>query len=603
MVNNYIVKLKTIFLKYHIEILVFLAVGLFFLTRNPDSPYDKMIGSDGKGYYAYLPAIIIHHSFDFAFVEDYEHTYHQSGDNFFDFRIDVDGKTVNKYFPGVAILWLPFFVLAHLFCLLTSFAPDGYSLPYQISIGLAAIFYLWLGLKFLRMILQRFQITEEIIFITVWALFFGTNLYYYTIEEPSFTHVYSFALINIFILSLFKNLEKITSKWLFILTISLALIVIIRPINGLIILILPFVTGSMKELQKFISEIFRNYKKLVFPILAGLLIILIVPGLWKIQSGRWLLYTYGSEGFDFLKPHFFEVLFSFRNGWFVYTPLAFFSFFGIIPLFRRNRFGTFWLVIFLSLVIYLISCWSVWWYGEAFGFRPLIEFYFVPAILLAFLLEKIQKQKALFCGFMAILGLMIGFNLFKSWQFKNGILPAKHLTSDTYFGNFFSTIPIARVYLENDQVVEKSFFTDLESDPNWLNYTSVSDENAFSGKLSSKLDSANIYSIGFRENLDEVCTTTDCEIMVLAMVFSANKTTKAQLIVDFLDAANQSISYQCLYLNDFLPQKKWTKIEFLVKSPEGYKSGTQIAVYFWNPAMDEVLFVDDVRVSGVRNMD
>jgi hypothetical protein len=600
-VNSKLPKLKTVFLKYHIEILVFLAVGLFFLTRNPDSPYDKMIGSDGKGYYAYLPAIFIHHSFDYAFVEDYEHKYHQSGDNFFDFRIAVDGKTVNKYFPGVAILWLPFFILAHLFCLLSSFAPDGYSLPYQISIGLAAIFYLWLGLKILRLILQRFQITEEIIFITVCVLFFGTNLYYYTIEEPSFTHVYSFALINIFVLALFKNLEKFRSKWLFILAISLALIVIIRPINGLIILIIPFVAGSVKESRKYITEIFRNRKKLVFPILAGLLIMFIVPGLWKIQSGRWLLYTYGSEGFDFLKPHFFEVLFSFQNGWFVYTPIAFVSFFGIIPLFKHNRFNASWLMIFLSLVIYLISCWSVWWYGEAFGFRPLIEFYFVPAILLAILLEKLQKQKSLFWGFLMIVILLIGFNLFKSWQFKKGILPAKHLKSETYFGNFFSTIPKARVYLENDQVVQKSFFTDLENDPNWLNYTSASDENAFSGRLSSKLDSANIYSVGFRKKLDEVCTSTDCEIMVSAMVFSANKTTKAQLVIDFLDVENQSFSYQCLYLNDFLPQKKWTKIEFLVKDPEGYHPGTQIAIYFWNPAKDEVLFVDDLGISNLES--
>jgi hypothetical protein len=592
--------LKTIFLKYHIEILIFLAVGLFFLTRNPDSPYDKMIGSDGKGYYAYLPAIFIHHSFDYAFVEDYEHKYHQSGDDFFDFRIDVEGKTVNKYFPGVAILWLPFFILAHLFCLLTSFAPDGYSLPYQILIGLAAIFYLWLGLKVLRLILQRFQISEEIIFFTVWALFFGTNLYYYTIEEPSFTHVYSFALINIFVLALFKNLGKITSMWLFILTISLALIVIIRPINGLIILILPFVAGSVKESRKFITEIFENYKKLVFQIFAGILIISIVPLLWKIQTGKWLIYTYGSEGFDFLKPHFFEVLFSFHNGWFVYTPLAFVSFFGIIPLFKRNRSGAFWLLIFLVFVIYLISCWSVWWYGEAFGFRPLIEFYIVPAILLALVLEKHQKQKALFWGFLAILVLLIGFSLFKSWQFNKGILPAKHLTSETYFGNFFSTMPKARVFLEKDKTIQKSFFTDMESDPNWLNYASVSDENAYSGRFSSKLDSTNIYSIGFRKDILEVCSNENCEILVSVMVFSTTKTTKSQLVVDFLDSENKSMSYHCLYLDEFLPQGKWIKIEFLVKAPEGYHPGTQIAIYFWNPAKDEVVFVDDVGVGGVE---
>jgi hypothetical protein len=388
--------------------------------------------------------------------------------------------------------------------------------------------------------------------------------------------------------------------WLFILTLSLALIVIIRPINGLIILIIPFVAGSVKESRKFITEIFGNYKKLVFPIFVGILIISIVPLLWKIQTGKWLIYTYGSEGFDFLKPHFFEVLFSFHNGWFVYTPLAFVSFFGIIPLFKRNRSGAFWLLIFLVFVIYLISCWSVWWYGEAFGFRPLIEFYIVPAILLALVLEKHQKQKALFWGFLAILVLLIGFSLFKSWQFNKGILPAKHLTSETYFGNFFSTMPKARVFLEKDKTIQKSFFTDMESDPNWLNYASVSDENAYSGRFSSKLDSTNIYSIGFRKDILEVCSNENCEILVSVMVFSTTKTTKSQLVVDFLDSENKSMSYHCLYLDEFLPQGKWIKIEFLVKAPEGYHPGTQIAIYFWNPAKDEVVFVDDVGVGGVE---
>jgi hypothetical protein len=143
----------------------------------------------------------------------------------------------------------------------------------------------------------------------------------------------------------------------------------------------------------------------------------------------------------------------------------------------------------------------------------------------------------------------------------------------------------------------------MESDPNWLNYTSVSDENAFSGRLSSKLDSANIYSVGFRKNMNEVCLSGDCEILVSAMVYSTPKTTKSQLVVDFLDSENKSMSYHCLYLDEFLPQKKWTQIEFSVKVPEALALGSQIAAYFWNPAKNEVLFVDDVGVLVVERQD
>jgi hypothetical protein len=559
-----------------------------------------MIGSDGKGYYAYLPALLIYNELNYNFVEEYEHKYYQAGDNFFDFRVRTDGKIADKYFPGVAILWLPFFLLAHIFSLLTSFAADGYSLPYQISIGLAAIFYLWVGLKVLRLILRKLKITDEIILITIWVLFFGTNLYYYTIEEPSFTHVYSFALINIFVLSIFKNVEKITKKWLFILSVSLALVIIIRPVNGLIILSIPFVAGTAKDSWKFVSDIFRNFKRLVLPLLSGILIISIVPVLWKIQTGNWLLYTYGNEGFDFLKPHFQKVLFSFHNGWFIYTPLVFVSLFGLIPLFKKSVFRAFWILFFLTIVVYFLSSWSVWWYGEAFGFRPLIEFYFVPAILLGLLTMEIQKHKLLFRTFVAFLALLVGLNLFQTWQFKNGILPAKFLNKDTYIENFFSTYPKARVYLDSDKiVVDKSFFTDLETDPGWLNYSSVSNENAFSEKLSSKIDSANIYSIGFRKEIEEVCNSMNCKILISAMVYSETKPTKAQLVVDFLDPENQSLGYYCLYLEDFLPKKKWTKIEFLANPPSQIPPGTKVAAYFWNTAKNEVIFVDDFRISAL----
>jgi len=592
--------LKIFFLKYHIEILVFLAVGLFFFIRNPNSPYDKIIGSDGKGYYAYLPALFIYNDLNYNFVEEYEHKYYQAGDNFFDFRVRTDGNTADKYFPGVAILWLPFFLLAHIFSLLTSFAADGYSLPYQISIGMAAIFYLWLGLKILRLILRKLKITDEIILITIWILFFGTNLYYYAIEEPSFTHVYSFALVNIFVFSVFKNVEKITKKWLFILSVSLALVIIIRPVNGLTILIIPFVAGTAKDSWKFVSDIFRDFERLVLPLLSGFLIISIVPVFWKIQTGKWLLYTYGNEGFDFLRPHFREVLFSFHNGWFIYTPLAFVSFFGLIPLLKKSGFRAFWIIIFLTTLIYFISSWSVWWYGEAFGFRPLIEFYFVPAILLGLLTTEIQRHKLLIGIFVALLAVLVGFNLFQTWQFKNGILPAKFLNEDTYTENFFSTYPKAIVYPEPDKTeITKSFFTNLESDPGWLNYTSVSDENAFSGKLSSKIDSANIYSIGFRKNIEEICDSTNCKILVSAMVFSETKTTNAQVVVDFLDPENKSLGYHSLYLNDFLPEKKWIKIEFMVNSPSPISPGAKVAAYFWNPAKNEILFVDDFRISAL----
>jgi hypothetical protein len=576
---------------------VALATLLFFTTREPTSPYDKMIGSDGKGYYAYLPAIFIHHDLSYDFVESYERTHYQAENDFFDFRIKTDTGTVNKYFPGAAILWLPFFLLAHLFSLLFKFPADGYSLPYQIAIGLAAIFYLWLGLKFLRKILQHFKVDGWLDVFVIWIIFFGTNLYYYTIEEPSFTHVYSFALINIFSLTIIRLSSKYQAIGLYILSVCLALIIITRPVNGIIIFAIPLLTGTNKNIIKLFQNIFCDRRNLFGASLIGLLIMLIIPGLWYLQSGKFLIYTYGDEKFHFLYSNMIDVLFSYHNGWLTYTPIALVSLFGFYPIFKKTFLGGLKIFSFLFVVVYFVGCWSVWWYGEAFGMRPMIEFYFVIAILLGIWIKFLRTKKILFLLTVVSLVILTVFNLFQSWQFKHSILPAKNLSSETYWENFLATTLKARVYKNYGQArLVQTFFTDMETDPGWLNYASKSDEIAFSGKLSSKINSSNTYSIGFRDNISMLLADKQYQVIVAATAYSENNNSSALFVVDFLDHAENSLGYNAFFLREFLVKNRWTQIEFATIIPSEMVDDCILAVYFWNPAIDEKLFVDDIRI-------
>jgi len=101
---------------------------------------------------------------------------------------------------------------------------------------------------------------------------------------------------------------------------------------------------------------------------------------WKYVSGNWLLYTYGDQGFDWLCPHFWNGLFSFKAGWLVYSPAMMLAIVGLIPLFKNHRAHFLASIIFLLLFCYSCFSWREWWYGASLGQRAMIQAYPMLAI-------------------------------------------------------------------------------------------------------------------------------------------------------------------------------------------------------------------------------
>jgi hypothetical protein len=85
-------------------------------------------------------------------------------------------------------------------------------------------------------------------------------------------------------------------------------------------------------------------------------------------------------------------LFSYRKGWFLYTPLALFGMIGFIPLYRRHRGLVLPLLLFFAVSFYLIFSWHQWYYGWGFGCRSLVGSLAVQSIpltaLVSFLLSR-----------------------------------------------------------------------------------------------------------------------------------------------------------------------------------------------------------------------
>ena len=253
--------------------------------------WKEIVAFDGKGYCAYLPAIFIYDDLHFAFHDSIEKKY-AIKNTYYEYRVIKENGVVDKYYAGTAFMQLPFFIVANLITKITGEITDGYSFIYQLAISIAGIFYGLIGLYLLRRLFRIYAISESIISIVLIALFFGTHLFYYCVLEPSLSHVYSFAAITAFVLILKKYTLRQNRKYLILSGFLLGVIVLIRPVNGLIIFILPFLSGDKENFFKTIKAMFKKNSGILFSILLFLVIISIQGIIHFVQTGQIYIYSY-----------------------------------------------------------------------------------------------------------------------------------------------------------------------------------------------------------------------------------------------------------------------------------------------------------------------
>jgi len=579
------------------EIIIFIYILLFLVIKNPNNPHDRVIISDGKAYYAYLTNIFIYHDPDYKFIESYEQKYY-GGDElaFKEFRLNYAGKTLNKSFPGLAFLFLPFFLIAHLLSFLFGFPTDGYSIIYQYSLGFAAIFYLWAGLKYLKKNLLVFGFSRQLSTAIIFIVAFGTNIIYYTIKEGTMAHVYNFALISAFLYFLKKSIVAPNSTTLIVTAFIYGLIGIARPTNGLVILLVPFVAGSAASLKHFFCTVYFNPTKLFFVIAAGSIFPFLTTLIWFWQTGHWFVYSYGKEGFDFLSPHFFQILFSLNKGWFVYTPLAMVAMFGFVYLYRKNRFQFFWGLIFIVIFVYVASSWWAWHYTSNFGQRVFIDLYAWTAILLGYVFLLVKEHKLIKRTVVVLVAILICLNGLQFYQHYTYIFPPGTINFKQYKDSFFRLVPAPRVDFPQDKV-EKCvvLMNDFEKDYGWLNFASVTDTFAFEGKYSSRAGLPNEYSIGLYEPLRDHLSTDFGWVKVSCVIYSNQKYSQVRMVID-VESEGKSIFYKPYYLNDVNRRNKWVYIEYAMKLPKLHTSDDMLRVYFINSAANEFFLVDNLKV-------
>ncbi len=378
--------------------------------------WKTIIISDGKGYYAYLPATFIYQDLNLGFYDQAEDKYHNANTKS-DYRTSCNGKTISKYFAGTSLAMLPFFGIGHGITKITGGEADGYSKYYAVLINIAALFWLCIGLIFTRKLLLTYNIGEKLISFLLIALAFGTNLFYYTVREPAMSHVYSFAFVTLFVYHARLFLLHRNTRSLYWSALLLGLIVLIRPVNGLVVLSIPFLAGDRQTLMLAINTLREKISSVIISLLLFLSVCFLQLLLYKISTGVFFADAYNREGFNWSEPHILDFLFSFKKGFLLYTPFFILCMAGWFLLFRDNRFLFWTFGAFLLIVLYVLSCWWQWWYGGSFGSRVMIDYYPLLVIPVAFLFGSLKQQK--------LKRAAIAFSLFtfflcqvQTWQYR-----------------------------------------------------------------------------------------------------------------------------------------------------------------------------------------
>lgn len=337
----------------------------------------RVIESDVISYYAYLPATFIYHDYTLYFLNHYD------GPHTFTIwpKEAPNGGRVIVTSMGLSFLYAPFFFAADYYANHSNYDAGGYSEPYHLAITICTLFYFAIGLFFLSKLLLLF-FNPFISAIAVLIITAGSNLFYYGTYEPGLSHVFSFTLITIFIWLTVKWFEKQKPIYTFFIGILIGLISLIRPTN--IIVSLFFILYDIKSWNDVINRVKFFLSKFRHIALIAMLCFLVwLPQFlyWKAITGSFLYYSYGSDNsFFFNHPQIINGIFSYRNGWLIYSPAMIFSVLGIFILWKKQKELQMPLAITFLVFIYVIFSWWCWWYGGSFGSRAMVDIYGLLAL-------------------------------------------------------------------------------------------------------------------------------------------------------------------------------------------------------------------------------
>lgn len=357
--------------------------------------------SDGREYFVQLRSIVMDHDLDFT-----------------NENAIFGARGAAKMYPiGVAILWMPFYVFAHLWLKLLNlfggtYSIDGFTNPYQRAIGIGTLVYGCCGLVMVWRIVRDY-FGDALALVATIGVATGTFFVWYITVENSMTHGASMFVATLFLYVWYRGRPRAIDgappavpelRWWLVLGLAAGLMTLVRWQNVMFAVVTVLVT--LWTLRR------TPAKALTGAAVCGASCLLVfLPQLvfWQIVRGSWHSIPAADHGFSLMSLHVADVLFSPNHGLLATTPLVYLALVGL-PFFIRRDPALAAVLIGGFLVQVIVNSGSGdWWGGPGFGARRFDSNMLAFGIGLASLFVWLRKRPLV--APLAALAVFIAVNL------------------------------------------------------------------------------------------------------------------------------------------------------------------------------------------------
>jgi hypothetical protein len=318
------------------------------------------------------------------------------------------------------------------------------------------------------------------------------------------------------------------------------------------------------------------------------------------------------DKFSFHPVNIFLVLFSFRNGWIIYTPLVLPAIAGFYFLAEKHRVlyvASF--IFFLAGVMYTASQ-PHWWFNDSFGYPGLAGMWVVLAIPLGYVVQWSWQgrplKRFLLAGLAAMLMLL---NVFQTWQFERSVIIPERMNGAYYLAIFGkirakpadrqkmdmpASLPIDSIPSDADVTCSKILGFDFEqSAPEYGAFQS--DRVAHSGKYSLRMNPDFRFSPGLIMPIRQLASGDSAWVRASAWFYYTceRKSNVVFLVITSLHNGKPYRYKATELMGEQFSPGRWNEVSVSYLLPWSSNQQDTLHAFFWNYG-NETCFIDDFEI-------